>query len=367
MEDFKRKHGDILKLLGDEVNFSEIAEAIDAASAEGEDFSSLPFSPLRMIPISQLNDFIYDFIKAFYPIFNARSKEAKDIREKFDKEEGGNVFMSRPILEKAGNRLRFQQMLQAYIERVPLAKQLEELNEIQKVNDFVIVDPNFSKMVKPMEYGLADLYNFLGVNLVHRQIIDSGKAGEATKGFLKIDGSTFYAPITYPIPDEIGNVHFAKLLKTDLVHDPSFMELIRRYDPDAPMEGIKRFKKRMGGGKNPKIRTNGTKIIDVPVVGHDEMAMLGLVKDVWEKSGDISYMSQFIEGQERPMRKFIRKNLDSMLASMQRTHAFIDDQKKKMGEKQQRPITQVNTTRALGLEEEREPIFPTQRRSYPPV
>ena len=361
LQKLKDDYPDILARIGDELEFGEMITGLKEKLDRGETITSLPFAPSRFMEVGRIDEFLHDFIKTFYPAFQRESREATKFREKY---EDYNImgepvkYTPRPVLESAGNRHRFQEMLQAYVERIPLARAVEELNEIQKVHDFVVVDPEFKKITQPLEYGFADLYHFLGMNIPHRQIIDNGKKGEATKGFLKIDGSLFYSPITYPIPDIVGNAHLAGVLQTDISTSP-FLELINRYDPDTKVEGISRIKKRtQKGGIFPA------------VIGHDEIAMLEGVKQVWDKSKDISYMSQFVKGQERPMRKYIRKNLDGMLASMQHHHAFIDDQRKKLAKKEgvsqpSKAITEVSETRALGLEQERPETFPTSLRQYP--
>ena len=214
-------------------------------------------------------------IKKYY------KKESSNLKTLKEKSETvyGNLITKRPMWSNEMRPDDFQKAVYKYLQEIPEMFKLQEINNIQDQVDFIISYPDRSKpgqiKEEKFKYGHGDLLRFLTM---------MGESDPETT-ILKIDGNPFYVPIKYELPDVTFNEYFEKIKAETsidrLLYDISI--LLEKYD------GL-----------------SETDINDrVAIV----MKSLKIMKHILNMKYDPTFLSKFIDGQERPMYKYLSENL----------------------------------------------------------
>lgn len=183
----------------------------------------------------------------------------------------------------------FQKAVQSYIKHVHPSRQLGELNSLQMVSPFSLIDPFRSKLTGSVNYGYADLMRFLGWNYNKNET-----------NIRKSKNNPFYQPIIYPQPDARGNAALLKMQQmynySDLINklQHRFVDVNSKYMKDPKKHRVSRNKE----------------FLDIAKI---------LIKIIEEKTSPI-YLSRFVGEQERPMHQYVHKHLLEDLVKFNQMH-----------------------------------------------
>lgn len=243
----------------------------------------------------------------------------------------------------------FQIEVQKFIRNLPFEYQLAQLNKIQKDCPFIITDPYLRKFdqtsivgAKPFEYGYADLYRFLGLNIVPGGI--HKHSGMPSTKFLRIPPT--YQEYHPKLPPGFrGNYYAFESKPLDV--NPLFHPVDYNYDiPDVSgNEVLMRIKQESPAELFKKLKGIYTRILPMTSMGavgitgqilgggYDKISadvsdIVKLMEYIVKKQSDPNYVLSSVFGAEKPMRKYFKSNFENLLFQLVTSHGVYQFDKK---------------------------------------
>lgn len=291
----------------------------------GRDVNQI-FDPVSQsqVSIPTIMKIVKDFIHQYEDKMSTKDKVVRDDIIKNTPE-----YKNGEIVPKA-----FQEMAQRFIRNLPLEYKLERLNKMQKSCPFLLADPLLRPVTGPINYGLADLYRFMGLPLNNISIAKFSAKKPVYKPklppvYIDIDGNPQKNPLfhpvkyNYPIPDLIGN----EALKKIYMNNPSFMfsKLVGLYDQ------LGRYQKMTGGG----IIAPASKEHNKYYIHGGVNEMIKLIYHLMKKELDPYYLthtllSKDVDGEGPPMKTYFHTELDALLFQLLTSHRIYNIHNKKV-------------------------------------
>jgi hypothetical protein len=258
----------------------------------------------QAVPI--LSQVIGDTIETFEKRFENTDEESKKLLD------------NPPIWNEQITPQRYQTLALHFIQNLPFQYKLEYLNKLQSKCPFVLVDILRRPLNQPIQYGLADLYRFLGFNT--QPTVKIGKIKQKQPLYQPLVPPVFkysngqlgqnplYSPVNYhyPIPDIQGNMKLQEIFK----NNPQFLfsKLKNIY------QQITNYQKYIKGGGKSLTNKSHEKLY----IKESYNDMLELINHILKRETDPYKLTNYIystdsECNTPPMATYFRNNFDALL------------------------------------------------------